>query len=156
MNEPNFKWGKTTLSDANTIKGLLKFRHQFKPTSEDAICIYADLDKLIDKAKFNDYQKKILNLYEYGYSEEDISDVLEVEKQSINSVVDTICNTLCELNYQDWKLNYIFWNKCKVRTNYKRCSKCEEYLPATEEYFYKELMGKDGYKQKCIKCSKNM
>jgi len=34
----------------------------------------------------------------------------------------------------------------------KQCTKCGNVLPATTEYFYKELLGKFGVRSKCIKC----
>lgn len=35
---------------------------------------------------------------------------------------------------------------------FKKCSKCEEILPATTEYFYKEKRGKYGLRGDCKKC----
>ena len=167
----NAEWDMVNLSDPNSIKGLLKFRYRFDllledgssrygldsncdlaDLSDDIICLYADLDNLISKANFNEYQTKILNMYIYGNTEDDIAEMLGVGKQSINSVIDRMCEVLCELNYQDWKLNYVFWNKARVRSNFKKCSKCGGFLPVTEEYFYREKSTKDGFRLECTKC----
>ena len=61
----NSEWDRETLSDASTIKGLLKFRYKYDllrgddnrydvesnvdlcGMSDDVICLYADLDNLI-------------------------------------------------------------------------------------------------------------
>lgn len=165
------EWDRVNLSDPNSIKGLLKFRYRFDllledgssrygldsncdlaNLSEDVICLYADLDNLISKANFNEYQTKILNMYIYGNTEDDIADILGVGKQSVNSVVDRMCDVLCELNYQKWKLNYVFWNKKRVSSDYKKCSKCGESLPVTEEYFSSKVDGKNGFQAFCKKC----
>ncbi len=34
----------------------------------------------------------------------------------------------------------------------KRCSKCEKLKPVTSEYFYRESMGKDGFRGECKVC----
>lgn len=173
MSRYNSEWDKVNLSDTNTIKGLLKFRYRFDlllddgsdryglesngdlcGLSDDVICIYADLDNLIEKANFNDYQSKILNMYAHGHTEDDIAELLNVEKQSINSVIDKICEVLCELNYQSWKLDYVFWDKVKVNSNYKKCSKCGEFLPATDEYFGFHPKTKDNLQSMCKNCDK--
>ena len=174
MSRYNSEWDKITLSDSNTIKGLLRFRYKFDLLldnsenryglesncdlanfSEDVICIYADLDNLIKQANFNEYQKKVLNMYMYGHSEEDIADLLDVERQSINRLIDNICRMLCEINYQNWKLNYVFWDVKRVNSNYKKCSKCKEWLPATEEYFSPDLRNNDNLQGICKKCNTN-
>lgn len=174
MSKYNAEWDKVNLSDPNSIKGLLKFRYKFdilleyrnggydimgsstdcSDANEDIICLYADLDNLIDNANFNEYQTNILNMYIYGNTEDDIAEILGVGKQSVNSVIDKMCEVLCELNYQEWKLNYVFWNKVKVRDNFKRCSKCSEFLPTTEEYFTPVEKRKDGFHPYCKKCNK--
>lgn len=165
------EWDKVNLSDPNTIKGLLKFRHRFDllledgsdrygldsngdlcGLSDDVICIYADLDNLINKANFNDNQSKVLNMYMYGNTESDIAELLNVEQQSVNSVIDRMCEVLCELNYQDWKLGFVFWDKCKVKSDYKKCSKCGEFLPATDEYFSPDVRNNDKLHSNCKKC----
>lgn len=170
MSRYSSEWDKVTLSDASTIKGLLKFRYKYDllmdddnrygldsnsdlcGLSDDVLCLYADLDKLIKKANFNGYQCKVLNLYTCGYIESDIAEELGVEMQSINRMIDNMCEVLCELNYQDWKLDYVFWNKVKVNSNYKKCSKCKEFLPSTEEYFSPNPLSKDSFYSICRKC----
>lgn len=170
------EWEKVNLSDPNTIKGLLKFRYRFdalldyrncsydvlasttdlSDVDDNLICLYADLDNLINKASFNTYQTNILKLYMEGNNEDDIAEILNVGKQSINSVIDNMSNILCELNYQNWKLNYVFWDIKKVNTNYKKCSKCGEFLPATEEYFSPNPSSKDGFYSICRECKQNI
>ena len=169
----NSEWDRVTLSDSSTIKGLLKFRYKYDllrgdgdrygvesnvdlcGMSDDVICLYADLDNLIQKANFNDYQCKVLDLYVCGYIESDIAEELGVEMQSINRLIDNMCEVLCELNYQSWKLDYIFWDKVKVYNGYKKCSKCDEFLPMTEEYFSSKADSKDKFHPYCKKCRQN-
>jgi 5-methylcytosine-specific restriction endonuclease McrA len=36
---------------------------------------------------------------------------------------------------------------------YKQCSKCKEFQPMTEKYFYKSNYSNDGFSSQCIKCA---
>ena len=168
----NTEWDYITFSDIDTVRGLLKFRSRFDllyerqnnnilssdfdlaSLKEDVICIYADLDRLIEKARLNDVQKEFIELYMKGYTEKDIAETYNRKEVTVNSTINSACKKIVEANFESWKLDYIFWNIKKVDSSFKQCTKCKEYLPATGEYFYKEPLGKDGFKTICIKCSK--
>lgn len=166
----NKEWDIVNLADANAIKGLLRFRWRFDlllddydrhsmssncdliHMLDDMICIYSDLDKLIKDANFSEYQIKILNMYMWDFTEEDIAKSLNVEQQTINRAIDNMCEVLCRLNYQNWKLDYAYWSLVKVNTNFKQCTKCNEWLPATEEYFSPHEKGQYYLHPYCKKC----
>ena len=170
MGRYNSEWDRMNLSDATTIKGLLKFRYRFDlllddgsdryaldsnsdlcGMSDDVVCLYADLDNLINRANFNEYQSKVLELYMQVYIEDDIAEALKVGMQSINRMIDNMCDVICGLNYQSWKLDYAFWNKKRVTSDYKKCSKCGEFLPMTSEYFGWDITNKR-WKSQCKRC----
>lgn len=174
MNRYSSEWDRVNLSDPVAIRGLLKFRHEYDllldesvdrygmasncdlaDLSEDVICLYADLDNLIRQAKFNDRQNKVLNMYTYGHSEEDISDLLQVERQSVNRMIDNICIRLNEINNENWKMNYVYWDIKRVNTRFKQCSRCKEWLPMTEEYYSPDVRNRNGLQSICKKCNAN-
>lgn len=166
----NNEWNIVNLSTPESIMGLLKFRWKFDPLynrkrdsilssdgdlikhKESIICIYADLDSLLEKADLNNRQNEIINLYMEGYNEKEIAYILNDDMRNINGIIYSVCKKLCEINNESWKYNFIYWDKVKVRTNYKQCTKCKEYLPATGEYFSPKTDTKDGLHPYCKKC----
>lgn len=167
----NTEWDYITFSDIDTVRGLLKFRSRFDllyerqnnnilssdfdlaSLKEDVICIYADLDRLIEKARLNDVQKEFIELYMKGYTEKDIAEIHNRKEVTVNSTINSACKKIVEANFESWKLDYIFWNIKRVDSNFKQCTKCKEYLPATGEYFSPDLRNKDGLQAFCKKCN---
>ena len=166
----NTEWDYITFSDIDTVRGLLKFRSRFDllyerqnnnilssdfdlvSLKEDVICIYADLDRLIEKARLNDIQKEFIELYMKGYTEKDIAEIHNRKEVTVNSTINSACKKIVEANFESWKLDYIFWNIKRVDNNFKQCTKCKEYLPATEEYFSPHEKGLYGLHPYCKKC----
>ena len=166
----NNEWNIVNLSTPESIMGLLKFRWKFDflfnrghgsilssncdlaKYSEDIICLYVDVDHLLERANLNDRQNEIINLYMEGYNEKEIAYILNDDMRNINGIIYSVCKKLCEINNESWKYNFIYWDKVKVRTNYKQCTKCKEYLPATGEYFSPDKRNNDGLHSNCKKC----
>jgi len=151
--------------------GLLKFRWKFDllhnrksehilssdfdlaKYNEDIICLYADLDKLLKRANLSERQWEIINLYMDGYVEREIAYELNDDVRNIIGTINSVCKKVCELNYESWKYDFIIGIKFKVKTNYKQCTKCKEYLPATGEYFSPNKQFKEGFFPYCKKCN---
>ena len=166
----NNEWNIVNLSTPESIMGLLKFRWKFDflfnrghgsilssncdlaKYSEDIICLYADVDCLLEKANLSKKQWEVINLYMRGYTEREIAYVLSDDARNIIGTINSICKKICEVNKESWKQDFIYWDKMKVKNNFKQCTKCKEYLPATGEYFYREKTTKDGLQMLCIKC----
>ena len=167
----NKTWDDITLSDPMTIRGLIANRvvydklHEYEvmggdgigsdlcDMSDTIICVYADLDNLIKKTRFTKVQKEILDLHMIGYTTNEISEYTKTEKRSVENALNLACESISETNYQHWKLNYVFWNKKRVATDFKQCSKCKEFLPMTEEYFRQRIDGYgDGFYNNCREC----
>ena len=168
MQNRNPKWDAVNLSQKNTIKQLLKFRSLFsefdnygdviiesndlimQEINEDIICIYVSLDDLIDRCNFNKKQEQIIDLLQMGYSEIDIADKFKNSIQSVNKTIDNICNKIVDMNNYLWKHEFLYWDFVKTKYNYKKCNKCNEWLPEIEEFYYKTI---DGYLfNRCKNC----
>lgn len=167
-NEHPFKL--ISFNDINCIKGLIKYRWMIdsyydtdqsysiyeagnvQPLNQELICLYTDLDNLIEKCKFNDRQKIIIKLLMDGWTEEDIANEFGQHVSQIYKTFDTICEKIRKQNNFEWKYNYIYLNYLPVEWDYKKCSKCGEMKPATEEFFTTKADTKDGLHPYCKNC----
>ena len=86
-----------------------------------------------------------------GYDEGDIAEELNIKEVTVDSTINSICKKMVDVNYENWKSN-IYWNTKRVTSDYKKCSKCKEMLPMTEEYFGLDTRISDGFKSYCKKC----
>lgn len=165
------EWEGVTFSDIETVRGLIRLRTRFdllferqqygimdastdlSGYEEEILCTYVDLDNLIDRVRLNEIQSKVLGLYMRGYDEIDVSEELNIKEVTVDSTINTICKKIVEENYEQWK-SWIYWSKKRVTSDYKKCSKCEEMLPATDEYFTPAEQRKDGFHPYCKECNK--
>lgn len=165
------EWECITFSDIETIRGLIRFRTRYdllferdRASSmdsstdlslyeEEIICTYADLDNLIGKVKLNKIQGEILDLYMKGYDECEVAEELNIKEVTVDSTINTICKKVVEVNYEQWK-SWIYWGVKRATSDYKKCSKCKEMLPATDEYFTPVDQRKDGFHPYCKECNK--
>jgi hypothetical protein len=166
----NNEWNIVNLSTPESIMGLLRFRWKFDSLhnrtgghilssdcdlvnfNDDIICLYIDIDKLLERANLSEKQWQIISLYMDGYTEREIAYELNDDVRNIIGTINSVCKKICELNYESWKYDFIYWDKVKVRTNFKQCTKCKEYLPATREYFSPHEKGLYGLHPYCKKC----
>lgn len=171
MRGKELEWVGTSLSDVDSVKGLLKLRKDFDmifenkyftgdndPNSasthvadqmEEVICTYADLDKIISRTEFTLPQQAVLDRYMFGMDVLDIADELDVDVRSVDKVLDALCNSIVEEGLREWR-RWSYVHKMNMKT--KKCSKCQEDLPATEEFFSPNEQGKDGFRNFCKKC----
>lgn len=146
------EWKYTPLSEIDIVKGLLKFRaehdlmyernnsiisfnHDLVNMTDEVICLYLDLDNAIKKCNFNNKQKEIIKLLSNGMSEKEIAEKYKCSRKNIIGMVNSICKKIVEYNNFIWKYEFIYSTVKKVNFNYKKCSKCREFKPATEEFF---------------------
>ena len=166
-----YEWIPVNLSDEQTIKGLLKYRHRFdllfdeiiylnnlndtfvhlSDLKDEVICLYVWLDDVLNKCGLNEYECKVIDLYMNGYTEIDIADCYNTKKQNINQTINRICRKIkkyCFEKFQDWVyLNFI-------KGQYKKCSKCGEVK--LEFMFSPNLQNIDGLHSYCKQCRLNM
>ena len=172
IHKNNYEWQYANLSTIESIRGLLKYRTYYdtlyshprdiyncfdshidaQTLCEEIICLYIWLDDMIKKANLTKTQKGIINLYMGGYNESDIVEKLNISRQSVNGTIKSACQRILKAVEENWKLDFAYWNKVKVDTDFKQCSKCKENLPATEEYFGTDERNKDNFKSYCKKC----
>jgi len=158
------KYNQLVLSDITVIKELLTFRGSIDDTSfnqgacatnslkmnTDVISLFVDLDELIKKS-LNDEQIKLLSYITKDYSNYTIAKILGIPVKTIGSRLNTICLKIKQENDRQWrKVTYI--NKLRLKT--KKCSKCHDILPATDEFFSLNSSSKDLFHSQCKKCKK--
>jgi hypothetical protein len=159
-----------TLGNIDCIKGLIKNRWVIdtnykdkmeihynnagncQALSQEIICMYADLDVLIEKAELNVKQKFIVEKLMEGYTERDIADIFNRDKSNIHKSFQGICLKLKKINDLNVKYDYIFVNCLKAPWNYKKCSYCDEYKPVTEDFFTYKKGTSDGFHTVCKFC----
>jgi len=109
----NTEWDYITFSDIDTVRGLLKFRSRFDllyerqnnnilssdfdlaSLKEDVICIYADLDRLIEKARVKRYSERVYRIiYMKGYTEKDIAEIHNRKEVTVNSTINSACKKI--------------------------------------------------------------
>ena len=162
-----YEFRNVTLSDPTTVLALILMRHKvdkyydfgyksavldaenWNDVNQELICLYADLDLLIEECGFPQEDKQIIRFYEMGFSKQDISDMTGDKAQSVGMKIKSIANQICKLNNLKWRkciyLNYI-------KTEWKMCRVCEETLPSNEIFFNQVDSTKDGYRTECKEC----
>lgn len=159
------------LSDPEIIKWMLMYRDVYDVTystlefnthandgwnagdlpklNQELVCMYADLERLIELCEFNESQKALIELIGQGFTLEEIGDVTQVSKQNIFQNFNTICNQIVERNSKVWKL---YVHRSILGTPSKKCVRCHEELPMIEEYFGRDKRRPDGFKSACKGC----
>jgi hypothetical protein len=157
-----------TFSDINVVKWLIQFRDKVDPhyksdidshfnyagnvksLNQELINTYICLDELIDKCKFNKQQLYIISLIQEGYTYQEIAVELGKSKNTnIKNRFNKICRDIVKMNHWLWR-KCIYVDKLGLKT--KKCSKCEENLPATAEFFGEHSQSSDGFQPKCRNC----
>lgn len=138
------------------LKGTSLSMHanQTSPFNQEIICLYADLDQLIAKAKLKDKQQKIVLWLMQGWSEEDIAAVFHNQTSTIHRTLQTIILKIKAVNDREWKYNFIYRHYLKAPWEYKQCKKCQETLPKIEQFFTTSKNSKDGFHSYCKACNK--
>ena len=172
QNRNYHEWEAVSLSDVDTIKGLIKYRVKFDkfydakrfesknpfvsngvPEFHEIVEVtYLDLERLIKNAKLSDSQGFIVSKLMQGYSENDLAEILKNDVSNVLSVFDTACKKIKEQNDFEWYEWLETSGKIKVEGEYKQCSKCKRWLKAIEENFAPDKTGKYGLRSICRRC----
>lgn len=166
-NEKDFKI--LNLSDTNVVKYLISYRDKVdlyygqktdnfydnagntKEMNKELINTYVYLDELIELCNFTKEQLALLELLFIGYTPKDIEDVVKkATSRTIKRRFDSICKQIAQMNERLWKIHI---HKNYLDTEFKNCSKCNESLPLTSYFFYKDRKTKDGFRNACKKCT---
>ena len=71
--------------------------------NEDVLCIYADLDSLIDRSGLSDLEKLTVDLLMKGYSLKDIADHYGKRRQTFEILLKRAVNKIVKQNNADWE-----------------------------------------------------
>lgn len=156
------------LSDIEVVQLLIEYRYKYDgnfkitpnnmfyeageitPVNHEAIVTYASLDNLIQKCNFNKEQHKIIEMIEQGNELKEIAVELGfLHSKNIRKRLNTILKAIVQMNDRDWR-KAVYTEKLELKP--KQCSKCEEYLPATDEFFSPSNQSVDGYFNYCKSC----
>lgn len=156
------------LSDTNVVKWLILYRDKLdlyygektdnffdhagnsKELNQELINTYAYIDKLIELCEFKEEQLALLELLFIGYTFNDIENATkETSSRTAKRRFESICKSISSMNDNLWRM-YVHRNFLK--TDFKKCSKCNKEYPVTEQFFYKSKNAKDGFRNNCKKC----
>lgn len=159
-----------TLSDIKVVELLLRFRYKYdpymyaqpnnnftqagdiEPMNAEAIALFQDLNRMIEKADLSPRQLKIVELVQEGYSLNQIAKKLDVKStNTISSSFKTACRKMVKQNLWEWR-KVTYTQTLELRT--KQCSKCKEELPGTVEFYRDDSRNKDMFQSRCKRCEK--
>lgn len=159
-----------TLSDINVVRLLIEFRYKYdnylysvsdnafdvagevQGINTEMLLTYVALDKAIEKCNLNEEQLKIIKLYEHGYTHKEIAIELgKGTKENVRKRINTICREIMKQNLWDWR-KHTYTKTLGMKL--KKCSKCRDELPATDEFYGSDNRNKDGCKSYCRMCEK--
>lgn len=159
-----------SFSDFDCVKGLIKHRGtvdiyrgikrndhpnhagDIRPMDSELIAIFVSLDSLIDRCELNVKQRYIIERIMDGWTEQDLANKFKQDVNGITKTLNTICKRIVNLNNLDWLYENVFVNYKRAPFTYKKCSKCGEYKPLTSDFYYTDVLAKDGFKNKCRSC----
>ena len=160
------------LSDIEVVQLLIEYRYKYDgnfkitpnnmfyeageitPVNHEAIVTYASLDNLIQKCNFNKEQLRIIEMIEQGNELKEIAiDLGYLHSKNIRKRINTILKAVVQMNDRDWR-RVTYTEKLELKA--KKCSKCKENLPATDEFFRPHTITKDGYQSQCKICEKTI
>lgn len=81
--------------------------------NEDMLCLYIDLDRLIESASLSPLQQTVVTEVMKGYSITDIAEELTVSKQLVATSLSRAADKIAETNNRIWKKTYADAPACK-------------------------------------------
>lgn len=76
------------------------------PFSEPVLCVYADLDHLIETAGLSAGERKIVALTMEGYGFMDIAERYGKTRQTIHAMFKRAVVKICQQNGEEWRRTY--------------------------------------------------
>lgn len=154
------------INDINVVELLIEFRYKYdenhflengsmfyvtgaKPINQELVATYVSLDEAIKDCKFSEQQLKLIKMTEQGYTHREIASVIGVDYQNVKKMLKTIYKAIVKENERQWRKT-TYTNSLGLKT--KKCGKCKEDLPATNEFYSDNKTAKDGLLSICKKC----
>lgn len=159
------------MSNAESVLGLIALRSRldkyydygivdspfsasnWKDVNQELIALYADLDGLIDRTELDEADLNIIHALELGYNFADLADMLGVDVRVVTTKCRGIARKIARRNNREWAM----WaNFNYVKTDWKQCRICGDWLPLNEKYFNEQLDMDDGFRNECKECLNSM
>lgn len=153
------------LNDINVVELLIEYRYKYddnlflagsnsfdvtgvKAVNQEVVATYASLEMLIDKCGFSEQQLLLIKMVEQGYTHREIGQATNMDFQNVKKALKTVYKAIVKENERQWR-KVVYTHTLGLKT--KKCSKCEEELPATDE-FYSFDSTNNRFKGSCKKC----
>lgn len=117
--------------------------------NQELITLFADLDTLLNNIYLCPIQREMIRLFHEGYNFSEIAHLIKCSPSTMKKRMETVINTIKAENDRRWR-KVIYTNTLGMKT--KRCSRCGEHLPATEEFFSVDEGKSDMFSSHCKKC----
>lgn len=139
-------WDEYDEKEASHVRYALQLSRN-EDLQNDMACIVYDLDYTISLCEFTDIQSQVLKLYRKDKTQEQIGNMLNITRPTVNKHIDLIVNKIVNKNWELYE-GWYYMNICKGV--YKKCSRCKEIKLLSQ--FNKKKSSKDGYDTKCKLC----
>lgn len=154
------------MNDIGVVELLIEYRYKYddnlflgggssldvtgvKSINQEVVATYASLDRLIKQCGFTEQQLLLIKMVEQGYTHREIGEATNMENQNVNKALKTVYKAIVKENERQWR-RVIYTSTLGLKT--KQCTKCEEHLPATNEFYRDDTRGKDGLQSRCRDC----
>lgn len=154
------------LNDISVVELLIEYRYKYddnlflengsmfyvtgvKSINQEVVATYVSLDRLIKLCNFTEQQLLLIKMTEQGYTHREIGQAVGIEFQNVKKALTTIYKAIVKENERQWR-RVIYTNTLGQKT--KQCTKCEEHLPARNEFYRNDTRSKDGLQSRCRKC----
>ena len=155
------------LNDIGVVELLIEFRYKYDDNlflgggsaldvtgasslNQEVVATYLSLDKLIKDCGFSEQQLLLIKMVEQGYTHREIGEATNIDFQNVKKALKTVYKAIVKENERQWR-KVVYTNTLALKT--KKCTKCEEELPATDEFFQSrsKIVG-DGFYNICKNC----
>ena len=154
------------LNDIGVIELLIEYRYKYddnlflgggssldvtgvKAVNQEVVATYASLERLIKQCGFTQQQLLLIKMVEQGYTHREIGEAISIDNQNVKKALKTVYKAIVKENERQWR-RVVYTTTLGLKT--KKCNKCEEHLPATNEFFSDNKTAKDGLYSICKKC----
>lgn len=154
------------MNDISVVELLIEFRYKYddnlflgggssldvtgvKAINQEVVATYASLDRLIRLCGFTEQQLLLIKMVEQGYTHREIGEAVGIEYQNVKKALKTVYKAIVKENERQWR-RVIYTSTLGLKT--KQCTKCEEHLPATNEFYSDNKSAKDGLLSICKAC----
>lgn len=155
-----------TMNDIGVVELLIEYRYKYddnlflgggnelgvtgvKAVNQEVVATYVSLDRLVQQCNLTEQQLVLIRMVEQGYTHREIGEVVGIDNQNVKKALKTVYKAIVKEDERQWR-KVLYTNTLGLKT--KKCNKCEEHLPATNEFYSDNNSAKDGLHSICKKC----